>query len=117
MKNYIKVYVSYTDTSGSDRAKWRKYSVVTIYDNSWHQLCTNIHDLVSNDKSLLINTRFKTYVEFISLDYWGVDFYVDDIFIWRDAVRGEIHYSLKCQNAIPLIYKSYNPMFCSSQLG
>lgn len=47
-----------------------------------------LHDVYLNTKADL---RYKIYVERISLTpVSGMDLYIDDIFIWRDAVLGKL---------------------------
>ena len=94
MKDDIDLRFSYTDKSGVDQRSWRKYSIVTIPDEKWHQLCINIHDQVINDVYLSnkADMRYNMYVEIISVTRnAGVDLFVDDVFIWRDSVTGKFY--------------------------
>ena len=91
MKGYINFRLAYTDKSGADQRSWRKYSVVTIPDEKWHPLCMNVHDQVLHDVYLndKADSRYKTYVEIVSVARDSqVNLYIDDVFIWRDAVLG-----------------------------
>lgn len=91
MKDKINFSISYTDKSGADRRAWPRYSIVTIPDEKWHQLCMNVYDTFLNDVSIKADLRYKVYVEVISLSRdTGVDLYIDDVFIWRDAVKGRL---------------------------
>lgn len=91
MKDYVNFRISYTDKSGADRRSWRKYSIVTIPDEKWHQICLNVYDQVLHDAAIKIDFRYKVYVDVISVSRdAGVDLYIDDVFIWRDAVMGRL---------------------------
>lgn len=91
MKDYVNFRISYTDNSGKDRRSWRKYSTVTIPDDKWHQLCMNVYDKVLHDASVKVDFRYKVYVDVVSVTRdAGVDLYIDDVFIWRDAVMGRL---------------------------
>ena len=89
MKDYINFRISYTDKSGTDKRSWRRYRIVTITDEKWHQLCMNVHDKVLHDVNMKADPRYKMYVQVISVARdSGADFYIDDVFIWRDAAMG-----------------------------
>lgn len=49
----------------------------------------NVYDQILYDVYMKVDLCYKVYVEFISVicDV-GVDFYIDDVFIWRDFVMG-----------------------------
>lgn len=89
MKDYISFRISYTDKSSKDQTSWRRYSIVTIPDEKWHQICMNVYDQVLHDASINVDFRYKVYMEVVSVTRdGGVDLYIDDVFIWRDAVMG-----------------------------
>lgn len=94
MRDSISFQTSFTDRSGTDQRSWRQYRVTTVpADEKWHSLCMNVHDEVLHDVSLntKADLRYKIYVERISLTpVSGMDLYIDDIFIWRDAVLGKL---------------------------
>ena len=93
MRDSISFQISFTDKSGNDQRSWRQYKVTTIpADEKWHSLCMNVHDEVLHD--VYLNTkadlRYQIYVERISLRRVSeLDLYIDDIFVWRDAVLGK----------------------------
>lgn len=89
MKDDINFRISYTDRSGADQRLWRTYSIVTIPDEKWHQLCMNVHDQILHDAYTKADSRYKMFVEVISVTRdSGVDLYIDDVFIWRESVKG-----------------------------
>lgn len=49
----------------------------------------NVYDQVLHDASINVDFRYKVYMEVVSVTRdGGVDLYIDDVFIWRDAVMG-----------------------------
>lgn len=93
MKDYISFRISYTDESGTDQRLWRKYSIITIQDEKWNSLCMNVYDQILHDAYIKADLRYKVYVELISITRdAGVDVYIDDVFIWKDPVKGRFFY-------------------------
>ena len=91
IKNTISFLISYTDKSGRDKQSSRSYEFVPILDDKWHWLCMNVYDKVLNDRQLSSSAdeRFKMYVERITVGRdSGSDLFIDDLYIWRDAVSG-----------------------------
>lgn len=87
--------ISYTDESGTDRRSWRNYGIVTIQDEKWHSLCMNVYDKILHDAYMKTDLRYEVYVELISVTRdAGMDIYIDDVFIWRDAVVGRFFHTL-----------------------
>lgn len=90
MKDFISFRISYTDNFGANRQSWRKYSIMTISDGKWHQLCMNVHDRVLLDTNVKADLRYKIYIEVVKVSReLEADISIDDVFIWSEPVLGK----------------------------
>lgn len=93
IKPFLSFLVSYTDQSENTVRSWRNYAFTPVtMTTTWDYQCFGIHDNVYSDKyiSTRANKDYGYSIDAIKVARAG-DVYIDDVIIWRDAVRGTFH--------------------------
>lgn len=91
IKPFLSYLVSFTDQSGNARQIWRNYGFNPVATTTtWYYQCTSIHDNVNGDTYITsrANKYYGYYVNAIKVARFD-DVYIDDVFIWRDAVSSK----------------------------